>query len=132
MNVANDESVRLLEAKAATNVDQMLNDQRMFLTTTRLLIKYHPNPQDYWRGPDEGLKLLLDDAGLEDVQTHSLGNRDCARESMDGSPDFDPSCHFLENDLELPPYCMGVRTSFKRDRRSGKVTPRRADRHSAE
>jgi SAM-dependent methyltransferase len=89
-------------AKAATNVYQMLKDGGVFLITTPFLIKYHPDPHDYWRWTVEGLKLLLDGAGFEDVQTHSWGNRDCARESLDGFSDFDPSRHSLENDPKLP------------------------------
>ena len=41
------------------------------------LVRVHPAPDDYWRFTADGLRVLLERAGLEVVELRSWGNRHC-------------------------------------------------------
>jgi SAM-dependent methyltransferase len=47
--------------------------------TTPFLVKVHRIPEDYWRFTEEGLRVLLEGAGWENVETYSWGNRACVK-----------------------------------------------------
>jgi SAM-dependent methyltransferase len=52
------------------------------VVTTPFLIKVHREPQDYWRFTPEGLRILLERAGLECLEVKSWGNRSCVRRNF--------------------------------------------------
>lgn len=41
------------------------------------LIKIHPAPNDYWRFTPDGLRLLVEQAGLDPIDVRGWGNRHC-------------------------------------------------------
>ncbi len=41
------------------------------------LVRVHPAPTDYWRFTADGLRIVLEKAGLDVVETRSWGNRHC-------------------------------------------------------
>ena len=41
------------------------------------LVRIHPAPADYWRFTADGLRIVLERAGLDVVDTQSWGNRHC-------------------------------------------------------
>ncbi len=41
------------------------------------LVRVHPAPADYWRFTADGLRIVLERAGLDVVDTQSWGNRHC-------------------------------------------------------
>lgn len=44
---------------------------------TPFLIRIHEYPADYWRFSPDGLRILLESAGLEVIDVRSWGNRKC-------------------------------------------------------
>lgn len=52
------------------------------VVSTPFLIKVHNEPADYWRFTVAGLRLLLEEAGLEVVSATSWGNRACVRANL--------------------------------------------------
>jgi hypothetical protein len=60
---------------------------------------------DLYRWTADGLKVLLEEAGFQDVVTDSWGNRDCLFADMTPGPDwtyFDPERHSLANEPQFP------------------------------
>jgi len=49
------------------------------VVSTPFLIRVHREPDDYWRFTVDGLRLLLEQAGLEPVTLRAWGNRACVR-----------------------------------------------------
>jgi len=43
------------------------------------LVRVHPAPRDFWRFTPDGLRVLLERAGLEVVDVRSWGNRQCVK-----------------------------------------------------
>jgi hypothetical protein len=43
------------------------------------LVRVHPAPADYWRFTPDGLRVLLESAGLDVPQVMSFGNRRCVK-----------------------------------------------------
>ena len=52
------------------------------IVSTPFLIKVHNEPADYWRFTVPGLRLLLEEGGLEVLSARSWGNRACARANL--------------------------------------------------
>jgi hypothetical protein len=42
----------------------------------------HPAPRDYWRFTPDGLRVLLESAGLDVPEVMSLGNRRCVKANL--------------------------------------------------
>ena len=49
------------------------------LVSTPFLIRVHPYPGDYWRFTKDGLRVLLEHAGLDVLSVGSWGNAACVR-----------------------------------------------------
>lgn len=63
--------------QATRNMAAMVNEGGMVVVTTPFLIKVHGSPKDYWRFTADGLRLLLEQAGLVVEEVGSWGNRQC-------------------------------------------------------
>ncbi len=65
--------------QAAANCLAMLKEGGYFIVATPFLVPVHPSPLDCSRWTEQGLALLLEDAGFrtEDIRTESWGNRAC-------------------------------------------------------
>jgi hypothetical protein len=47
--------------------------------STPFLIRLHAEPEDYWRFTPTAMTMLIEGAGLVDVEVHQWGNRSCFR-----------------------------------------------------
>lgn len=52
------------------------------IVSTPFLIRVHAGPGDYWRFTEDGLRLMIERAGLIVVESGSWGNRACARANL--------------------------------------------------
>lgn len=62
---------------AVLNMQKMCRPDGLVAITTPFLIRRHEVPKDYWRFTEDGLRILLDHAGLDVESTSSWGNRRC-------------------------------------------------------
>jgi hypothetical protein len=91
-------------AKAARNIHAMVADGGYAMIATPFLFRVHARPHDYNRWTESGLRQLLTDAGFSDdaIETHSWGNKACARAHI-GGPVRDYGWYReLANDPEYP------------------------------
>lgn len=90
--------------RAARNVRSMLNPGGHFLITTPFLVRVHPDPDDYTRWTESGLRCLLEDSGfpLDGIRTGSWGNRQCVIANFRRWPPYQSWRHSLKNDPLLP------------------------------
>jgi hypothetical protein len=68
--------------RAIENAFTMLREGGAVLLTTPFLVKVHPFPEDLYRWTEDGLRLLLEEAGFTKVVTGSWGNRKCVIADM--------------------------------------------------
>jgi SAM-dependent methyltransferase len=108
---------------AARNVLRMLRVGGTFVITTPFLIKFHPSPLDLWRWTADGLQAFLEDAGFDDVEAASWGNRDCVSGNFDFWPYYDPEKHSLESESDFP---VVVWAFAKKTKRSSHLWPIRS------
>lgn len=60
---------------AAKTLRELCRPGGHVVVSTPFMLRVHPSPGDYWRFTEDGLRLLLENAGLEVVETHSWGNK---------------------------------------------------------
>lgn len=92
-------------ARALKNIQLMLRPGGIAILTTPFLVKFHPDPKDYYRWTADGLREAILQAGFSSVDTHTWGNRDCLLADMtdDGAWVFyRPRQHSLENQPRFP------------------------------
>lgn len=112
-------------------IDQVLehvgNPQKMLLEAYRVLnpggyiivavpfmIPIHAAPADYWRISEQGLRLLLDEVGFQDINTDSWGHKDAVFAYMKYSWPGIAGKHKLErllkkeNDKQCPLVCWSI------------------------
>jgi SAM-dependent methyltransferase len=89
-------------AAAARSVYQMVRTGGHALVTTPFLLKVHDSPIDCNRWTPLGLRLLLEEAGFDEVQVGSWGNRACVVANFDRWVVFEPRRHSLENEPDFP------------------------------
>jgi SAM-dependent methyltransferase len=63
--------------EALVNVGSVLRPGGRIFVATPFLIRYHPDPIDFWRWTAEGLAHMLRWAGFADVSANAWGNRAC-------------------------------------------------------
>jgi len=103
--------------QALFNALAMLRPGGSLLVTTPFLSKVHPHPPDLYRWTEEGLRILLEEAGFTAIRTGSWGNRQCLAADLQRwqaeapAPQvqpgmewtcYDPAVHSLENELQFP------------------------------
>jgi SAM-dependent methyltransferase len=71
------------------------------VVSTPFLIRVHPNPGDYWRFTEDGLRILLRHAGFEVIESGSWGNAAAVRANFVSWARYRP-WRSLRNDRSLP------------------------------
>lgn len=90
---------------ALRNINAMLRPGGCTIVTTPFLVKFHPDPMDYYRWTEDGLRQALARAGFSRTQTGSWGNRQCLIANMcdDGRwAVYRPWLHSLKNNPRFP------------------------------
>src|SRR6185503_12426398 len=90
---------------AVRNALSMLRPGGAALISTPFMLKIHRYPGDYYRWTEDGMRVLLEDAGFIDVVTGSWGNRKCLRADLKSGLKwtyYNPLIHTLENEPEWP------------------------------
>jgi SAM-dependent methyltransferase len=90
---------------AARHAYAMLRPQGTVLITTPFLLKHHAFPRDLYRWSEDGLRVLLEDAGFRNVVTGSWGNRRCLRADLTADLKwtmYHPLLHTLHNEPQFP------------------------------
>jgi len=98
------EHVRLPH-QALSHALAMLRPGGSLLVNTPFLIKFHPCPVDLYRWTEDGLRILLEEAGFTAIRTDSWGNRQCLAADMLPGMEwtyYDPAVHSLENEIQFP------------------------------
>lgn len=60
--------------RAVKSLCRLTRPRGLLIVSTPFLVKLHNHPGDYWRFAPDGLALLLQYGGFENVRTHSWGN----------------------------------------------------------
>jgi SAM-dependent methyltransferase len=92
-------------AAAAANLRGLCNPGGQVIVSTPFLIKVHELPEyamyDYWRFTPRGLRLLLENAGLEVDDVQSWGNRQVVLGNL-GRWSAHRAWHSLRNEPDIP------------------------------
>ena len=91
--------------QALANVLAMLRPGGSLLVDTAFLLKPHPRRQDFYRWTEDGLRVLLEEAGFTAILTRSWGNRQCLIADLQPGAEwtfYDPAAHSLENEIQFP------------------------------
>jgi SAM-dependent methyltransferase len=90
---------------AAANLRGLCAPGGLVIVSTPFLVKVHELPQygmlDYWRFTPRGLRLLLENAGLEVERVEAWGNRQCVVGNVSGWSDYRP-WHSLRDEPDVP------------------------------
>jgi SAM-dependent methyltransferase len=91
-------------ADAVRNIYAMVADGGSAMVATPFLFRVHARPYDFNRWTPAGLRQLLVDGGFagSDIETHSWGNKACARAHIGGSVRDVGWGRDLSNDDEYP------------------------------
>lgn len=92
-------------AAAAANVLAMLRPGGHFLVSTPFMVRIHPDPLDFIRWTESGLKRFLVECGFaqEGIVTDSWGNRGCIRANLRNRwADYNRYFHSLKNHKDVP------------------------------
>jgi hypothetical protein len=87
---------------AARSVCEMVRVGGYALITTPFLLKIHDSPIDCSRWTPLGLRLLLENAGFDEVHVGSWGNRACVVANLTRWTVYEPRRHSLENEPDFP------------------------------
>jgi SAM-dependent methyltransferase len=90
--------------EAVKNMHRMLVPGGQLMLATPFLFRVHARPHDYNRWTEGGIRQLLMDGGFSDerINTHSWGNKACAKAHV-GGPVRDYGWHRdMSNDPEYP------------------------------
>lgn len=92
-------------AAAAANLRGLCRPGGLVIVSTPFLIKVHELPEygmhDYWRFTPRGLRLLLENAGLEVERVEAWGNRQCVVGNL-GAWSARRPWHSMRNEPDLP------------------------------
>lgn len=91
--------------RALAHAWEMLRPGGRLLINTPFLLKFHPCPVDLYRWTEDGMRIVLEEAGFTAITTGSWGNRECL--AIDLQPGmawtyYDPAVHSLENETQFP------------------------------
>jgi SAM-dependent methyltransferase len=67
---------------AVRNLFALTRPGGRLIVDTPFMLRVHGSPGDHWRYTKEGMSILLDAAGFQDVETFSWGNRACIKADM--------------------------------------------------
>lgn len=67
---------------AARTLRRLAKPDGRVIVTVPFLIRIHPDPEDYWRFTPAGLRVLLQRAGLDVLETGSWGNPTAVRANL--------------------------------------------------
>jgi SAM-dependent methyltransferase len=67
---------------ALTNLHSLCRPGGALFVSTPFLVRIHDMPGDYWRFTPDGLRLLVERAGMTVEWVHSWGNRSCVRRNL--------------------------------------------------
>jgi SAM-dependent methyltransferase len=87
--------------RAVQTLHDLARPNGYVVVTTPFLYRIHSAPGDYWRFTRDGMRVLLESAGLRVLRVESWGNRAAVRASLR----IDPPYRFwrsLKNDADLP------------------------------
>jgi SAM-dependent methyltransferase len=89
---------------ALVHIHSMLNEGGHAIVSTPFLFRVHARPHDYYRWTAAGLRLLLTESGFAEdgIETHSWGNKACARAHIGGRVRDFGYGKDLTNDEEYP------------------------------
>jgi SAM-dependent methyltransferase len=91
--------------RAASTLSRLCVPGGHVVVSTPFLIRVHELPAygmpDFWRFTPSGLRLVLEQAGLEVDSVHSWGNRDCVAGNFDRWSAYRP-WHSLRDERNLP------------------------------
>jgi len=68
--------------RAARTLHDICKPGGTVVVGTPFLLRVHFHPGDYWRFTEDGMRVLLEHAGLEVLSTHSWGNRGCVKANL--------------------------------------------------
>ena len=68
--------------KATETLADLARPGGYVLVSTPFLIRIHQAPGDYWRFTPDGLRILLQRAGLEDIYIGAWGNERCVKANL--------------------------------------------------
>lgn len=96
---------------AVLNLKKMCRPGGRIVVSTPFLVKIHGHPGDYWRFTPQGLRGLLEKAGLRVEWVHTWGNRACVRQNLGRWLPYrrgrslrnDPECPVMVWALATPP-----------------------------
>jgi len=91
--------------QALSHALAMLRPGGSLLAGTPFLLKVHPGPPDLYRWTEDGLRILLEEAGFTAIRTGSWGNRQCLAADLQPGVEwtwYDPAVHSLENEIQFP------------------------------
>jgi Glycosyl transferase family 2 len=91
--------------QALAKVLAMLRPGGSLLVSTSFLLKLDPRSPDLRRWTENGLRVLLKEAGFTAIATGSWGNRQCLAADLQPGVEgtsYDPTVHTLENEVECP------------------------------
>jgi SAM-dependent methyltransferase len=86
---------------ALSNLRSLCRPGGRLLVSTPFLVRIHDMPGDYWRFTPDGLRLMLERAGMTVEWVHSWGNRSCVRRNLGRWLPY-RRWHGLRNEPELP------------------------------
>ncbi len=91
--------------QALSHALAMLRPGGSLLAGTPFLLKFHPGSPDLYRWTEDGLRILLEEAGFTAIRTGSWGNRQCLAADLQPGVEwtsYDPAVHSLENEIQFP------------------------------
>lgn len=68
--------------KATETFFKLLKPGGVLIVSTPFMLKIHAAPNDYWRFTIEGMRILLDEAGLIPLEIKSWGNKYAVRNNL--------------------------------------------------
>jgi SAM-dependent methyltransferase len=87
--------------RAARTLHDLCNPGGHVVVSTPFLIRVHPTPFDFWRFTEDGLRRLLESAGLVVDETASWGSKRAVRGNLSRFPPMRP-WRSLRNEPDVP------------------------------
>ena len=91
--------------QALAGVLAMLRPGGHLLVDSAFLLRSHLRQPDLYRWTEDGLRILLEEAGFSGILTRSWGNRQCLIADLQPGVEwtlYDPAAHSLQNEIACP------------------------------